>query len=59
MICPFIGTCKQKVTIEHYSGVCTNMMKDAYKECQEYKRLTAEPRTPSEWGRLLTTTPST
>ena len=57
MICPFIAVCRLKVSIEHYSNICSNLSKDAYKGCDEYKRLSAEPRTPSEWGRLLTITP--
>jgi hypothetical protein len=52
-VCPFIGKCKQKVTIDFYSNVCTNVTEDKYKECPFFKQLTAEPKTPEEWRRLI------
>jgi hypothetical protein len=52
MICPLLSACRQKVTMEHYSSVCANVTRDAYKECPEFKRLSSEQRTPVEWARL-------
>ena len=54
MICPFVGTCKKTVSLEQYRNICTNITKDAYKECPEFQKLTKEPKIPSEWGSLLT-----
>jgi hypothetical protein len=34
------------------------MTKDAYKECPEYKKLSAEQKTPMDWSKLLTVTPT-
>jgi hypothetical protein len=57
MICPLLSVCKAKVTLEHYSTVCSNVTKDAYKECIEYKKMSSESKTPSEWLKLTTPTP--
>ena len=53
MICPLISRCKVKVDSEKFLNVCSNVSVDAYKNCDEYKRLTAEARTPSEWAKLF------
>ncbi|PUA31022.1 MAG: hypothetical protein B9J98_08160 [Candidatus Terraquivivens tikiterensis] len=58
MICPFISACKAKVTYEHYTTVCSNISKDAYKECPDYKKFTSESRTPVEWTKILSPMPS-
>jgi hypothetical protein len=53
-ICPFIGRCKEKVTIDKYMSTCTNITEDAYKKCPTYQQMTAEAKTPEEWRQLLT-----
>jgi len=53
MICPLLGVCKERVTLEKYREFCANMSADKYKECPVYQRETATPRTPAEWSRLL------
>jgi len=50
MICPCIAMCREKVTVEHYSNICSNMVRDAYKDCPIYQRIVKEVRTPSEWA---------
>jgi hypothetical protein len=57
MICPLLSICKAKVTLEQYSTVCSNVTKDAYKECTEYKKMSSESKTPIDWLRLTTPTP--
>jgi hypothetical protein len=58
MICPLLTICKSKISLEQYSNVCANMTKDAYKECPEYKKLSAEQKTPLDWSKILTVTPT-
>jgi len=58
MICPLLSSCKLKVSMEHYSTVCANLTKDAYRECPEYKKASAEQRTPGDWARLLSPAPT-
>jgi hypothetical protein len=60
MLCPFLSICKSKVNYDQYTNVCSNIAKDAYKECTEYKKLTSEAKTPLDWSRLTTipTTPT-
>jgi len=53
MICPLIGRCRVKVDAEKFFNMCSNLNIDAYKNCDEYKRQTAEAKTPSEWARLF------
>jgi len=52
-ICPFISACERKVGFDFYRDVCSNVTVDAYKDCDHYKELIEEERTPVEWGRLL------
>jgi hypothetical protein len=54
MICPLIGTCQAKVDADKFLNICSNVSVDAYKKCDEYKRLTAEVKTPADWARLFT-----
>jgi len=54
MICPLISTCKAKVDADKYLNVCSNISVDAYKNCDEYKKLTMEAKSPAEWARLFT-----
>jgi hypothetical protein len=54
MICPFVGACGKSVSLDYYRNVCTNIAKDAYKECPEYQKWVKEQKIPSEWGKLLT-----
>jgi hypothetical protein len=53
MICPFITICQKKVSIEHYTSMCTNPSENAYVKCDEYQKLSKEQRTPLEWSRAL------
>jgi len=53
MICPLIGICKEKVDLEHYRNVCSNITEDAYKNCPHYQKLTSTPKTPSEWSKII------
>jgi hypothetical protein len=53
MICPFITICQKKVSIEHYTSMCTNPSENAYIKCDEYQKLSKEQRTPLEWSRAL------
>jgi len=59
MLCPLLSKCQEKVNLEKYLKVCSNMSEDAYKQCPTYQRLAAEQKTPSEWSRLLSPVPST
>jgi hypothetical protein len=54
MICPLISVCKAKVDADKYLNVCSNISVDAYKNCDEYKKLTMEAKSPTEWARLFT-----
>jgi hypothetical protein len=53
MICPLIGKCTAKVSIEHYTGVCANVREDAFKNCAEFKKVAGQQMTPSEWQKLI------
>jgi hypothetical protein len=57
MICPLLSVCKAKISLEHYSTICSNMTKDAYKDCPEYKKIATETKTPLDWSKVLTFTP--
>lgn len=54
MICPLLGVCKKQVDLDTYRSVCTNVSKDAYKDCEEYKKVASTPRTPAAWSSILT-----
>jgi hypothetical protein len=56
MICPLLASCKAKISMEHYMTVCSNVAKDAFRDCPEYKKLTAEMKTPLEWSRVTSMT---
>jgi len=51
--CPLIRKCASKVKFEYFNEVCSNLTKDAYKECEEFKKVTAGTKTPMEWDELL------
>lgn len=58
MICPLLSVCKKQVDLDTYRNVCTNVAKDAYKDCDEYKRIASSQRPPSAWMSLfIPTTP--
>jgi len=50
--CPLIRKCASKVGFKHYNEVCTNITKDAYLDCDEFKKLTAGTKTPMDWESL-------
>lgn len=53
-ICPLISICKEKVDFKHYMDKCSNIREDKYPECEHYKRIAGEVKTPLEWRSLLT-----
>lgn len=57
MICPLISRCNEKVTLEKYIKVCSNVSEDAFLQCPAYQRLSKEEKTPAEWSRTLTIRP--
>lgn len=56
MLCPLLSICKKQVDLEMYINICSNVAKDAYKECDEYKKVASTLKTPSTWSSLLTIT---
>jgi len=50
-----MSICKSKVNLETYTKVCTNPTEDAYKNCETYKKIGAETKTPAEWSQALVT----
>jgi hypothetical protein len=52
-ICPFITVCQKKVSMDEYMGKCASPDKSGYLDCDEYKKLSKEQRTPLEWSRAL------
>jgi len=50
--CPLIRKCVEKVPFERYNTVCSNITKDAYTECEVFKKMTAGAKTPLEWEGL-------
>jgi len=58
MICPLLSVCKAKVSLDQYSTVCSNISKDAYKDCPEYKKISSETKTPLDWSKIVTLTPT-
>ncbi|MEM2196422.1 MAG: hypothetical protein QXH10_09255 [Ignisphaera sp.] len=59
MICPLLGRCTEKVTYDKYVNICSNIARDAFKECDVWRKLTAEAKTPGEWSRLISVMPAT
>jgi len=59
MLCPLLSKCQEKVDLETYLKVCSNMSEDAYKKCPTYQKIASEQKTPSEWSRTLSPTPTT
>ena len=53
MVCPLLGTCKEKVSLEKYREYCSDMTSMKYKECPIYQKEASATRTPAEWARLL------
>lgn len=54
MVCPLLGSCKEKVSLEKYRDFCSNVTAAKYKECPTYQKEASITRTPGEWARLLT-----
>jgi len=59
MLCPLLPRCQSKVNLETYSKVCAHPTEDAYKDCDTYKKISAELKTPYEWSRFITAIPRT
>jgi len=59
VLCPLLSKCKEKVDLEKYLNVCSNMREDAYKQCPTYQKISSEKKTPSKWSQTLTPTLST
>jgi len=59
MICPLLGICPVEVSFKHYQEVCSNVRVDKFKECEHFKKITKEAKTPSEWRKVLTPPPRT
>jgi len=53
MICPFLAICTKKVTMDDYMSKCASMDKAGYLDCDEYKKLSREQRTPMEWAKSI------
>jgi len=49
MICPILAKCNAKVNLDHYRDICSNVDKDAFKDCEHYKKIASENKSPSEW----------
>lgn len=54
MICPLIRVCQHKVSMEHYTNVCSHPTEDNYKKCQFYQAEAQATRTPLDWSEKLT-----
>jgi len=50
--CPLIRKCNLKVGFKHYNEVCTNIPKDAYLDCEEFKKATTGTKIPMDWESL-------
>jgi hypothetical protein len=50
--CPLIRKCASKVSFKHYNEVCSNLTKDEYLNCDEFKKVTAGTKTPLDWDEL-------
>jgi hypothetical protein len=50
--CPLIRKCASKVSFKHYNEVCSNLTKDEYLNCDEFKKVTTGTKTPLEWDEL-------
>jgi len=53
MICPFLVVCKAKITYEYYVNTCINYQREAYKDCNEYKKMSVEQKSPLEWNKIV------
>jgi len=51
--CPLIRKCSEKVKFESYNEICSNITRDAYLECEAFKKATAGTKTPMEWDELV------
>jgi len=57
MVCPFLKICKKRIDFDYFEAICLSekccihnfMTPPAYMECQEYKKLKQEEKTPKEW----------
>jgi len=50
--CPLLRKCASKIEFKKYNEVCTNITKDAYLDCDEFKKIVAGLKTPAEWESL-------
>jgi len=57
MLCPIISICKHKINLDTYMKVCANPTEDAYKNCEIFKKIGGEMKTPTEWSQTLVTRP--
>ena len=55
MVCPFIAICTAKVDYEHYRKYCGSITTENFKNCEHYKKLASETKTPSEWNKAVIT----
>jgi hypothetical protein len=53
MICPLLGKCDAKIPLETYQALCTSLTEDAYKKCEQFKKLAGGSKSPADWERLL------
>jgi hypothetical protein len=60
MLCPLLGRCKAKVSVDHYRNVCSNLTEDAFKKCEHWLKTVGTEKTPAEWSQIFApTTPPT
>jgi len=53
MLCPLLARCQSKVNLDTYTRVCAHPTEEAYKNCDTYKRVSAETKIPAEWSRFI------
>ncbi|MEM2446524.1 MAG: hypothetical protein QW734_07685 [Candidatus Bathyarchaeia archaeon] len=52
--CPLLSRCSEKVNMEKFNDVCSNLIEDAYRKCDTYKKASGELKTPKEWENFFT-----
>jgi hypothetical protein len=57
MLCPLLGKCESKIPLDKYRDVCSNVMEDAYKKCDQFKSIAGGTKSPTDWEKLLRPTP--
>lgn len=40
--------------MEKFNDVCSNLIEDAYRKCDTYKKASGELKTPKEWENFFT-----